>query len=141
MLVFNSKVACPFLLEDLQKFIATASRQEKQIAGDISVTVVGEKEIQKLNWQTRGKNKPTDVLSFAFNETAFPTPRPTLGEIYLCYPYIVKQAKRFMRPPKEEFLRMFIHGLLHLAGHDHVTVKESEHMFKLQEKILSLCAY
>ncbi len=71
----------------------------------ISLAFVNKAEIKKLNKKFRNKNKPTDVLSFSFNEKKY------LGEIVIC-PEIVDEKK-------EKIIEVFIHGILHLCGYDH----------------------
>ncbi len=69
--------------------------------------------IRKLNRDYRNIDKVTDVLSFPFGEADL------LGEIYISIPRSVVQARRYGVAVDDEFVRLFIHGLLHLAGFDH----------------------
>jgi rRNA maturation RNase YbeY len=70
--------------------------------------------IRKLNRDYRNNDKATDVLSFSFDEPDF------FGEIYISLQRTEVQARRFGTAFEEEFIRLFIHGLLHLAGYDHM---------------------
>ena len=86
----------------------------------------------------RGQKKPTDVLSFATLEGVSITKADNdIGDIFLCVPYIRKQALRFDVSYKQECTRMLIHGLLHLLGHDHIAPVQAKKMFGLQERLLS----
>lgn len=134
-LLFNEEVVCPFSKEDLLPLIKAAAKKDKKIWGILEVTVVSEATIKKLNKKYRNKNKVTDVLSFSLVE-GDSHPGPYLGEIYICYKQILRQAKEFNVEPKDEFGRMLVHGLLHLIGHDHIKDSEAKKMFSLQEKIL-----
>jgi len=78
--------------------------------------------IRKLNAQYRRKNKATDVLSFAFNEQDF------LGEIYISLQKAKVQARRFGFTYNQEILRLLVHGVFHLLGYDHHTIKDQELM-------------
>lgn len=101
---------------------------------------VNARNIQSLNRQYRGKNRPTDVLSFSNLESPpLPGISQPLGEIVLCWTVIREQAKRFRVTAREELQRMVIHGCLHLWGYDHEQdAREAKRMFALQERILKL---
>lgn len=132
---FFQELKNPFNKKIIQKLVDLSSKYENRIKGGVEVAIIGEKEIKKLNNEYRGKNKVTDVLSFPWKES----PREKtifLGQIYICYPQIKKQANDFEVEELEEFARMLVHGLLHLVGYDHVNKREAEKMFGLQEKIV-----
>ena len=118
-----------------RKVARLASRFEKKIRGVVEVTIVGAKKIKSLNAKFRGKNMVTDVLAFSWLEDGEGGER-FLGQIYICYPQIVRQAREYKISVKEEFARMLAHGLLHLVGYDHVRVNDAKKMFALQEKII-----
>lgn len=85
-------------------------------------------EMRRINKTYRSKDKPTDVLSF---ESADPE---TLGELALCLPVLMKQAKSQKHSVDQELQYMMIHGLLHLLGYDHELSKSEEVlMFRLQD--------
>ena len=131
----NKEVRCPFSLQFFKDVIEKAAQFEKKIAGEVEVVVVGDSRIKALNRRYRKKNKVTDVLSFAWREDK-KMPGKMLGQIYICYPQIVRQAKEFKIKIKEELARMLTHGLLHLVGYDHTQIAEEKKMFDLQEKII-----
>ena len=105
-----------------------------------SVIFVGEDEIQKINKEYRGIDKVTDVISFAFEDNAnmvYNNVR-VLGDIYICIPKMIAQAKEYGHSEKRELSFLCCHGLLHLLGYDHVNSKEEEKiMFDLQERLLN----
>lgn len=115
---------------------------------EISLVVCGEKRIRTLNRVWRGKNRPTDVLSFGVEENknskrfiAAPDRIGCLGEVLICYSVALKQARRYGCSLNEEMARLLVHGILHLAGYDHEKGgKEKEKMLALQEKILGKIA-
>ncbi len=92
-------------------------------------------QITYINNQYRNKNYPTDVISFALNE--YDNNINLIGELYICYEKIVEQAKQYHHSFKREICFLFLHGLLHLLGFDHMTVEDELIMFNLQDKILS----
>lgn len=102
---------------------------------EIEINVIDDAQMKKLNKDWRGISKTTDVLSFAWEEDK-KIKSNYLGQIYISYPQIKKQAKEFKITIKQEFIRMIIHSLLHLYGYDHVNKKQEKLMFSLQEKIL-----
>lgn len=103
----------------------------------VDVTFVSLNEIKKINKLYRNKNNVTDVISFAFDESI--SSNQILGEIYICLEKAKQQAKEFNHSLKRELCFLFVHGLLHLYGYDHINKKDEEIMFNLQSKILEKC--
>jgi probable rRNA maturation factor len=112
-------------------------------SGIVSVKLVTDAEMKKLNKQWRGKDKTTDVLSFSYL-TAPQAPRAPsrssgaleFGDIIISLPQVRRQAKAIGRAPADEFALMLVHGLLHILGHDHETLAQERRMFRLQHDIL-----
>lgn len=105
----------------------------------ISLSLVDDRTMHRLNKRHRGKDRTTDVLSFPFSGDAFPGPAgtaPTLGEIVVSLPQVRKQARGLGRSIREEFALMLVHGTLHLLGYDHETLKDETRMFGLQHEVL-----
>lgn len=104
---------------------------KKALRKDLSLVFVDSKTIKKLNKQYRGKNKPTDILSFSdlFEDQ--------LGELVLCPSVIVEQARSNKWSQKKEYSYMVLHGVLHLLGYDHEQEQEAQEMFKLQDQIFA----
>ncbi len=100
---------------------------ENEVLKTFSLAFVDKDEMQKLNKTFRKKDVATDVLSFEIKEGN------SLGEIVICLEFIKDNGGNF----KEEVMRVFIHGILHLLGYDHeVSKKEAEIMEKKQNKYL-----
>ena len=133
-LYFNKAIDCPWSLDKIQQVFNQIEKITK-VKGKVEVNIVGDKEIKDLNFRYRGLKKVTDVLSFAWQEDKV-IKSDSLGQIYICYPQIVRQAKTFSVKPGEEFVRMLAHGFLHIIGHDHGQKKEAEVMFGLQEEVV-----
>lgn len=91
--------------------------------------------MRRLNFHYRGKDKVTDVLSFG--SSAKVPASGYLGEIVICYPQVVRQAKKFKHSVSAETQKLFIHGILHLFGHDHEKASEAVVMEALEEKIIA----
>ncbi|MBP7146823.1 MAG: rRNA maturation RNase YbeY [Acidobacteria bacterium] len=88
--------------------------------GQVVLRFVDAAAMQELNVRWRGKDRPTDVLSFPAAPAAAPAPRH-LGDIALCLPLATEQARRSRRPLEREAAVLAVHGLLHLLGYDHET--------------------
>ena|SRR3989344_6073092 len=148
---FNKRVKCPWTRSEIEKVFKIIQKKVK-VNGELEVNIVGEKEMKDLNFRYRGKNKVTDVLSFAWQEDKLVhsatlqrtiawhdfAKSKNLGQIYICYPQIVRQAKQYMVKVKEEFARMLTHGFLHIMGYDHIKKKDAVKMFKIQEDIVNV---
>lgn len=111
---------------------------------EVDVSLVDEKTIQDINRDYRKVDRVTDVISFAFEDDDSPTslilgedvPR-LLGEIFICVPRALEQAGEIGNSKERELSFLFVHGLLHLLGYDHMKKEDEDIMFPLQEKILS----
>ena len=106
----------------------------------MSVTFVDKDYIHSLNKTYRNIDRPTDVISFAFlddkNEVIKGDLPVDLGEIYICYEVADTNRLAYNNSIKREICFLFVHGLLHLLGYDHMTKEDEEIMFPLQEQIL-----
>ncbi|GLI92809.1 rRNA maturation RNase YbeY [Methylocystis echinoides] len=113
-----------------------AETGETLVAGcEVSVTFCDDAEIQELNAEWRGKDKPTNVLSF-------PTPgklsaRPLLGDIVIAYETVTREAAEQDKTVRAHTAHMVIHGFLHLIGYDHETAAEADVMEGLERRIAS----
>ena len=103
----------------------------------MSVTIVSKNRIHELNNTFRGIDRPTDVISFAeidydgeFGDDSY------LGDIFINVDRVKSQARKYGHSEKREFCFLFVHGMLHLNGYDHMTKEEEKEMFDLQDKII-----
>ncbi len=94
---------------------ATLRREGAQDSVEISLTLCDDPFIQQLNHTYRGKDAPTDVLSFAQEDPAL------LGDIVISVPTAARQAERAGWPLESELSLLGVHGLLHLLGYDDET--------------------
>ena len=93
---------------------AAAALGRRGSGREIAVRVVAPRESQQLNKQWRGKDKPTNVLSFPA-----PPDLPTLGDLVICAQVVKQEAKRDGKTLVAHWAHMVVHGALHLAGYDH----------------------
>lgn len=101
------------------------------------LSFVSENKIQEINHKYRQKNQPTDVITFALNDSKIKIKNCLLGEIYLCKKQIKNKASAFHLTYLQNIINTFIHGVLHLLGYKHETKQEENKMISLQNKILN----
>ena len=103
----------------------------------ISIIIVDNDYIHKINKEYRGIDRETDVISFALEEgETIDEPVKTLGDIYISIDKVYEQAKEYGHSVKRELFFLVTHGFLHLLGYDHMKKEDEEKMFSLQEEIL-----
>lgn len=100
----------------------------------ISVTIVNDDAIREINREHRGKDKPTDVLSFPLEPEPFSQER-LLGDIVISIDTARRQAADYDAPVQREVYRLLIHGLLHVLGHDHMEPEEQEEMEREERRL------
>ena len=115
---------------------ATLDYQEIDFPVEISLTFVDNEKIHELNKEYRGKDAPTDVLSFPLDEEDYAGRYIPLGDVIVCPSVIDRQSAEFGTTYRQEFCLMVIHSVLHLLGWDHMEENEKKEMFEKQEKIL-----
>ena len=110
----------------------------------VSVTIVDNAYIKDINRDYRHIDRPTDVISFAFmdgvneKDKIFQSgQRVVLGEIYISYEKAKEQAESYGHSLERELKFLFVHGLLHLLGYDHMKEEDEKIMFALQDEILA----
>ena len=110
----------------------------------ISVTIVDNAYIHEINKTYRHIDRPTDVISFAFlddnpkrDELFHSGQMVVLGEIYISFEKAQEQALSYGHSLERELKFLFVHGLLHLLGYDHMKKEDEEIMFRLQDEILA----
>ena len=95
----------------------------------ISLALVSLTEIKKINNSCRKKNIATDVLSFLLEED------DCWGEIIICPEVAKRQAQENKMSFKQEMQELFLHGLLHLAGFDHIKEEDKKIMIKAEKRV------
>ena len=102
----------------------------------LTVRLVDSAESQQLNQAYRGKDRPTNVLSFPA-DLPVEVDLPLLGDIVICAPLVVQEAAEQGKPVSAHWAHLTIHGVLHLLGHDHQDEKEAGEMETLEIRFLS----
>ncbi len=111
---------------------------------EVDVNLVNDEEIHQINRDYRNVDRITDVISFAFNDDDSSLGKikdeeipHLLGEIFICIPQALRQAKEIGNSDERELSFLFVHGLLHLLGYDHMKEEDAKIMFPLQDEVLN----
>jgi len=123
-------------LSDIQRWADAVLTTEALSEQEFTVRFVDEEESQALNHEYRGKNKPTNVLSFPF-EAPPGIDINLLGDLVICAPVIAREATEQSKSTLSHYAHMTVHGLLHLLGYDHIENGEAEVMEAKEIAILS----
>jgi probable rRNA maturation factor len=128
-------------IEEILNFAAKKQKVEEN--SELSVTFVTNEKIQEINRDYRGKDQPTDVISFAMEEMGegeieiIGTNQPRiLGDLIISIPKAKEQAEEYGHSYLRELGFLAVHGFLHLLGYDHETAEEETVMFSLQRELL-----
>lgn len=150
------------LLDSAYAELVKDRRLSKKQMWSVEVSLVGTKAITQLNTQYHNKPRPTDVVSVSYFQDMFEkgdigdnemqgykceagmeqniksgsVPSPLAGEIFISVPYARMQAKQIGQSLNEELQFLFVHGLLHVFGYDHMKPDEEAHMLKMTYSIL-----
>lgn len=152
----NEKRAKKYI-DDISKSLISAENTLKLSSKnvEVSITFVSRLEIKKMNRETRGINKVTDVLSYPtlltegcgiidkkISKKAYPydinpeTGNIVLGDILICVPRCVQQSRKYGTTKTREICYLSVHGLLHLLGYDHMADEDKKVMRAKEEEIL-----
>ncbi|MGC3872456.1 rRNA maturation RNase YbeY [Halomonas sp. GXIMD04776] len=103
---------------------------------ELTIRMVTEDESSTLNRDYRGKDKPTNVLSFPF-EAPPGLDIPLLGDLVICHAVVAREALQQHKPLADHYAHMVVHGILHLLGYDHMKEAEAADMEALERDILA----
>ena len=120
----------------VRRAVRTVLQRERREA-DVSVTFVGPVMMRRLNLAFRRRDRPTDVLAFPLQAG-----QHLAGDIYICPAVARQQAARLGVRPRDELLRLVVHGTLHVLGYDHPedATREQSSMWRRQERHLEALA-
>lgn len=103
----------------------------------VSLRIVGAAESRQLNREWRGKDKPTNVLSFPAGEIMLPdNERRSLGDLAICVPVVAREARDQHKQADAHWAHMVVHGVLHLLGYDHENDRDARVMEAREKNIL-----
>lgn len=115
---------------------AAAAAQGRILRADLAIRLVDTKEGRSLNRHYRGKDHPTNVLSFPA-ELPEGVNLPLLGDLVICAPVVAREAAEQGKPLNAHYAHLTVHGVLHLLGLDHEDEREAEAMERLEREILA----
>jgi probable rRNA maturation factor len=113
------------------KQVAETARRAAKLKGGFSILLADDRTLRGLNRDFRGLDKPTNVLSFPAEAAAY------RGDIAIAYGVTRREAKAAGKNFADHAAHLVVHGVLHLAGHDHIRPKDAKAMEALEVKILA----
>ena len=132
--------------EKIKKFVSYILKDEYKEEFDkneyyLSLLITTNAQIQEINREYRQKDTPTDVISFAYNETENFGAMNMLGDIVISIERVKEQSSEYGHSDEREFYYVLCHGMLHLLGYDHIEEEDKVVMRRREEEILSKFNY
>lgn len=123
-----------------RKWVAAAlAGRVRQAEAEVAIRLVDEAEGRSFNRQYRGKDYPTNVLSFpAEHPEGLPKGMklPLLGDLVVCAPVVEREAREQKKPLRDHYAHLTVHGVLHLLGWDHEDERDAQAMEQLEREVL-----
>lgn len=118
----------------LQRAVAAAAGEASSAGSEVAIVLTDDSGIQGLNRKWRGRDEPTNVLSFPAHPAS--AAGRHLGDIVLAFETLAREAKAQDKPFAHHLAHLAVHGYLHLVGYDHGTDREAEAMERFETRIL-----
>ena len=125
--------------QDIQQWLDKTIPQFQENA-ELTIRIVDTEESHQLNHEYRGKDKPTNVLSFPF-EAPPGIELDLLGDLIICRQVVEKEAEEQNKPLLAHWAHMVVHGSLHLLGYDHIEDDEAKEMESLETEIMQAMGF
>ncbi|GIU16574.1 endoribonuclease YbeY [Shewanella sp. c952] len=125
--------------QEMELWVKTALRDSMEQA-ELTIRIVDVAESEMLNSTYRGKDKPTNVLSFPF-EAPPGIELPLLGDLVVCAAVVKQEAIDQNKPLNAHWAHMVVHGCLHLLGYDHIEDIEAEEMESIETQLIESLGY
>jgi len=154
--------ASPLPASEARRVVRAVLRAEHVRRAAISLALVGRRRIRTINRRHLGRDRETDVIAFTLTDAQPPRRSETrsagrtlrrsrgrrdaaaragtvVGDVYVCVPLGLAQARRYGTTPRDELRRLVVHGVLHVLGHDHPAGpgRTAAPMWRLQERLLT----
>lgn len=130
----QSGIKIPVAESSFRELMRIVESHEEVVFRHIELVYVDEKEILRINREYLNHDFITDIITFIYSEAS----EDVEGTLFCCAPRIVEQSIEFDTGTADEFLRVFAHGLIHLAGHDDGSDAEKSEMTRLENRYLQL---
>lgn len=121
---------------DDERFLQWACAAAGPEGGELTIRIVDEEESRALNRDYRGRDRPTNVLSFPLDAPPG-VPLRILGDLVICAPVVAREAREQGKPEEAHWAHLVVHGVLHLRGHDHQRPEEARRMEAEEVRILA----
>jgi len=123
----------------VRRAIATAAQAASTARAELAIVLTHDSAMRALNCTWRGKDAPTNVLSFPSGASRAQG-LVHLGDIVIAFETVAREAKAEGKPFRHHLAHLAVHGYLHLIGHDHETDRDARKMERLERKILARLA-
>ena len=136
----QTDLSIPFEESEAEMLLSLIQSEHKCSFSFVELVYVDEKEIVRVNKEFLNRDYVTDIISFRYDddeELTINSNSDIEGSLICCAPRIQEQALEFKQTEKQEFLRILVHGLLHLIGYDDQTPEEKAEMTRLEDHFLS----
>ena len=131
---------CPIASDQVVSWVELLLASETEEASELVIRVVDANKSQELNKTFRGKDYPTNVLSFPA-DIQLPVGPTILGDIAICLPVVKREADEQSKRFDQHFAHMVVHGCLHLLGYDHEDEHDADQMEAKEIGILENLGY
>jgi probable rRNA maturation factor len=130
--------AVPAVAARVQEAATAALDGAASRRGTVTVRLSGDSAVRRLNRDFRGKDKPTNVLSFPSGDSPAPRGAPKmLGDVVIAYRTVMREAAAQGKSARDHLLHLVVHGVLHLLGYDHERSAAARRMETLETRILA----
>lgn len=134
------KFSAKALTDWAEAALNAVSTKDGEASYELTIRIVNEAESQALNHEYRGKDKPTNVLSFPF-EVPEHVELSLLGDLIICQQVVEREATEQGKTSQAHWAHMVIHGVLHLLGYDHIEDDEAEEMEAIEIDVLATLGF
>lgn len=119
----------------IRRWVRIAAGSRVRRPAEMALRIVGQAEARRLNREFRGRDYPTNVLSFESPDRARSQAR-LLGDIIICAPVVAREAREQRKPLRAHWAHLVIHGTLHLLGFDHLRAADARRMERREVRLL-----
>jgi probable rRNA maturation factor len=124
----------------IKKAIVAAAKAASKRRAELAIVLSDDSAVRELNRHWRGKNTPTNVLSFPAAEPGKARASRHLGDIVIAYQTAAREAAAENKPFRHHLAHLAVHGYLHLIGYDHETDRAAQKMERLERAVLARIA-